>query len=72
MNARKKLVAQWEPAGDVKDTMSGREGKREVVVPGSLESSQSQMEQMVEYAKKPAKELRKDDDPETAFKMLRR
>ncbi|MCF0075367.1 molybdopterin-dependent oxidoreductase [Dyadobacter sp. CY261] len=68
MNARKKLVAQWEPAGDVKDVVGGRGGKREVVVPGALESSQSQMEQMVEYAKKPAQELRKDGDPETAFK----
>jgi isoquinoline 1-oxidoreductase subunit beta len=68
MNARKKLVAQWEPAGDVKDIVAGRGGKKEVVVPGALESSQAQMEQMVEYAKKPAEELRKDGDPETAFK----
>ncbi|PSL31479.1 xanthine dehydrogenase family protein molybdopterin-binding subunit [Dyadobacter jiangsuensis] len=68
MNARKKLVAQWEPAGEVKDTMAGRDGKRIVTVPGALESSQTQMAQMAEYAKKPAQELRKDGDPESAFK----
>ncbi|WAC12680.1 xanthine dehydrogenase family protein molybdopterin-binding subunit [Dyadobacter pollutisoli] len=68
MNARKKLVAQWEPAGDVKDTMAGRGGKREVIVPGVLESSSTQMEKMQEYAKKPAQQLRKDGDPEAAFK----
>ncbi len=68
MNARKKLVAQWEPAGEVKDTMAGRDGKRVVTVPGALESSQTQMAQMAEYAKRPAQELRKDGDPEAAFK----
>lgn len=68
MNARKKLVAQWEPAGEVKDTMAGRDGKRIVTVPGALESSQTQMAQMAEYAKRPGQELRKDGDPEAAFK----
>ena len=68
MNARKKLVANWEAAGDTKDTMGGRGGKKEVVVPGALETTSTQLEQMQEYAKKPAQELRKDGDPETAFK----
>ncbi len=68
MNARKKLLAQWEPAGDIKETMMGRGGKREVVVPGRLESTGAQLEMMQEYAKKPAQLLRKDGDPETAFK----
>ncbi|MEZ0612072.1 molybdopterin cofactor-binding domain-containing protein [Fibrella sp. WM1] len=68
MNARKKLVAQWEPAGDSKDTMMGRGGKREVVVPGRLESTTAQLEKMQELATKPAQQLRKDGDPETAFK----
>jgi len=69
MNARKKLVVEWMPAGDVKDTMSGRGGKREVVVPGELENTSAQLQKMADYAKKPAKELRKDGDPETAFKQ---
>lgn len=68
MNARKKLVVQWVPAGDTKDTMGGRGSKREVTVPGELETSDTQLKKMQEYAKKPAQQLRKDGDPETAFK----
>ena len=68
MNARKKLKVDWEPAGDTKDIMMGRGGKREVVVPGELESTTAQLEKMQELAKKPAQQLRKDGDPETAFK----
>lgn len=68
MNARKKLVAQWEPAGDTTDTVMGRGGKREVVVPGRLESTAAQLGKMQEMAAKPAQQLRRDGDPETAFK----
>ncbi len=73
MNARKKINAQWENAGDVKEIIMGRGGKTEKVVPARLETTSSQMELMAEYANgrhsaKPAKELRKDGDPETAFK----
>ncbi len=68
MNARKKLKVVWEPISESKETMAGRTGKREVTIPAGLESTTSQMAKMAEYAKKPAKELRKDGDPETAFK----
>jgi isoquinoline 1-oxidoreductase subunit beta len=68
MNARKKVVAKWEASGEVKETMSGRGGKREVIVPGRLETTGSQLDMMAEFAKKPANQLRKDGDPETAFK----
>lgn len=68
MNARKKLKIQWEPAGELKNTMAGRDGKREVIVPARLESTAAQLEMMVEYSKKPAQQLRKDGDPEAAFK----
>lgn len=68
MNARKRLNAQWEPAGDVKETMNGRGGKREVTVPGRLETTASQLEMMADFAKKPARQERKDGDPEAAFK----
>jgi len=68
MNARKKLIAEWEPAGDTKDTMMGRGGKRDVVIPGGLESTTTQLEKMQELAKKSAQQLRKDGDPEMAFK----
>jgi len=68
MNARKKLKVSWEPKGDTKDTMGGRGQKREVTVPGELESTDAQLKKMEEFAKKPAQQLRKDGDPETAFK----
>jgi isoquinoline 1-oxidoreductase subunit beta len=68
MNARKKLKVNWEPTGEIKDTINGFRGKKEVVIPGALESTTSQMAQMAEYTKKPAQQLRRDGDPETAFK----
>jgi isoquinoline 1-oxidoreductase subunit beta len=68
MNARKKINAQWEAAGDVKETMNGRGGKKEVIVPARLETTSKQLELMAEYAAKPANQLRKDGDPEAAFK----
>jgi len=68
MNARKKIKAQWEPTGDIKETMMGRGGKREVTIPGRLETTSDQLALMAEYSKKPAQQLRKDGDPETAFK----
>lgn len=68
MNARKKLKVTWEPAGDTKNIMGGRGGKREVIIPGELETTSTQFEKMKEYANKPAQQLRKDGDPETAFK----
>ena len=64
MNARKKLIVQWEPAGDIKDKI----GRREIIVPGELESTSNQFEKMQEYAKKPAQQLRKDGEPDAAFK----
>ena len=68
MNARKKLKVEWERAGDVKNTMAGRGSEtREVIYPGELESTKEQLEKMQEFNSKPAKELRKDGDPETAF-----
>jgi isoquinoline 1-oxidoreductase subunit beta len=67
MQARKKLIVQWEPAGDTKDIMAGRGGKREVIVPGTLETTSTQLEKMQERAKQPAQQLRKDGDPETTF-----
>ncbi|MBG6235783.1 isoquinoline 1-oxidoreductase beta subunit [Pedobacter sp. CAN_A7] len=68
MNARKKLIVEWVPVGDVINTMGGRSGKTEVVVPGELENTTTQLQKMLDYAKKPARQLRMDGDPETAFK----
>ncbi|HRH47380.1 MAG TPA: molybdopterin-dependent oxidoreductase [Panacibacter sp.] len=68
MNARKKLKVTWEPISESKETIAGFRGKREVIVPAGLESTSTQLAKMVEYSKMPAEQLRKDGDPETAFK----
>ena len=67
MNARKKLKAVWEPITESKEIINGFRGKTEVVIPAELESTSAQLAKMAEYAKKPAQQLRKDGDPETAF-----
>ena len=68
MNARKKLKVQWEPVAESKETLSFFGRKREVTIPAGLESSASQYIKMTERAKETATVLRKDGDPETAFK----
>jgi isoquinoline 1-oxidoreductase subunit beta len=68
MNARKKLIVTWEPISDIKETIAGRGGKREVIIPAGLESSSTHYKKMQARAKEPATLLRKDGDPETAFK----
>jgi isoquinoline 1-oxidoreductase subunit beta len=69
MSARKKIKAIWEPTSDIKETINVfRGGKTEVTIPGRLETTSNQLEMMAENAKKPAKQERKDGDPETAFK----
>ena len=67
MNARKKLKVTWEPISETKEIIGGFRGKTEIVIPAGLESTDTQLEKMAEYAKKPAQQLRKDGDPETAF-----
>ncbi len=68
MNARKKLKVSWEPKGESKDNVSAWGNKREVFIPGALESTDKHRQLLKEYAARPAKLLRKDGDPETAFK----
>jgi isoquinoline 1-oxidoreductase beta subunit len=69
LNARKKLLCQWEPVTETKDIMVGRQGeKREVVIPAGLESTSTHLEKMAEFAQRPGRVLRRDGDPESAFK----
>ena len=67
MNARKKLKVTWEQISETKEVIGGFRGKTEVVIPAEPESTSTQLAKMAEYAKKPAQQLRKDGDPETAF-----
>jgi isoquinoline 1-oxidoreductase beta subunit len=68
MNARKKLIVQWEPTGELIEKRNNFGRKQDVVVPGGLESSDTHYKKMQERAKEQAAVLRKDGDPETAFK----
>ena len=68
MNARKKLKVSWEPTADVKEVINMRGNKHEELTPAGLESTVAQFARMAERAKQPATVLRKDGDPETAFK----
>src|SRR6187431_2544809 len=47
MSARKKLKVTWEPISETKNIMGTQ--KREVIVPGELESTSTQLEKMKEY-----------------------
>ena len=68
MKARKKLVVQWEPIVEKKETVNMFGRKQEEITPAGLESSELQYKKMQERSKEPANVLRKDGDPETAFK----
>jgi isoquinoline 1-oxidoreductase subunit beta len=68
MEGRKKLKTTWESAGERKETVNAWGKKEEVITPASLESTITQLEKMKAYAAKPAEQLRKDGDLETAFK----
>ena len=69
MNARKAIKFKWKAAGEIKEITTGWSGdKRDVLLPARLETTAKQMAMMTDFAKKPAKEYRKDGDPEAAFK----
>ncbi len=67
MNARKKLQVEWEPVTEKKETINAFGNKREETIPAGLENSARHLEIMQEMAAKPARQLRKDGDPEKAF-----
>jgi len=67
MNARKKVVAEWQPIETRTEKVTSRRGERDEVVPGGLENTADHVKQMQEMQQKAGKVLRKDGDPETAF-----
>ena len=67
MNARKKVVVQWEPIKESKEIVNAWGRKKEEITPAGLESTDDHMKQMYDMQKKTGKILRKDGDPETAF-----
>jgi isoquinoline 1-oxidoreductase beta subunit len=70
MKAREKLKLEWEPFSDYEETfahfMTG--AKMPVKVPGGLESTETHAQLMTSQSAKPGKVVRRDGDPETAFK----
>ena len=68
MQARKKLKVEWMTAPEIKETINSWGGKQEVTIPSGLESTDVHLSKMADMAKQPAKQLRKDGDPEAAFK----
>jgi isoquinoline 1-oxidoreductase beta subunit len=69
MQAKKNLKAEWEKAPESTFPMAGRGGQTmDIKVPGGLENSSTHKAKMAEYITKPGNVLRKDGDPEGAFK----
>ncbi|MDJ1505644.1 xanthine dehydrogenase family protein molybdopterin-binding subunit [Xanthocytophaga agilis] len=68
MNARKKVKAEWTLTPEKKETVNSFGRKVEQLVPAGLENTKGHLEKMKEMSAKSAKLLRKDGDPETAFK----
>jgi isoquinoline 1-oxidoreductase subunit beta len=68
MNAKKSLKIEWEESPDATVTVSGWSGKESIKIPAGLESTAVHRQKMAEMAKKPGEVLRKDRDPEGAFK----
>jgi len=69
MNAKKALKIQWQEADASSYVVAGWGGQKVTVnIPKGLESTAGHKERMIERGKQPGKVLRKDGDPETAFK----
>ncbi|MDX2249522.1 MAG: molybdopterin cofactor-binding domain-containing protein [Bacteroidia bacterium] len=69
LNAQKALKIEWEQAPEVSFTMKGWGGNsQDVKVPAGLESTVNHQAKMEEMSQKTGTILRKDGDPEGAFK----
>lgn len=68
MNAKYKLKVEWEPMGDTTITMAGFRSDETVVFPAGLESTADHKAKMKEGINKPGIVVRKDGNPEEAFK----
>ena len=68
MQAKKKLKVEWQPFQTHEEVFNGRGGKQTKVIPGGLENSTDHRSKMEALAAKPGKIVRKDGNPEAAFK----
>ncbi|MCU0390947.1 MAG: molybdopterin-dependent oxidoreductase, partial [Thermoflexibacter sp.] len=67
MNAKKKLVATWEPISETVEKEIIRGTVQETKVPAGLENTETHYAKMKEASLKTAEVLRKDGNPEEAF-----
>lgn len=73
MNAKKALKVQWQESTESTFVQKGWGGNAQTVkVPAGLESTQGHNARMAEMSKLPGTVLRKDGDPETAFKNAKK
>jgi isoquinoline 1-oxidoreductase beta subunit len=68
LQAKRKLKVEWQTFKTYSDTIKGFRGSETVLVPAGLESSESHSAQMNELASKEGKVVRKDGNPDDAFK----
>ena len=68
MQAKKKLKVEWQPITAYSETIAGFGGKQTINIPAGLESTTTHKSQMEALAAKPGKVVRKDGNPEVAFK----
>jgi isoquinoline 1-oxidoreductase beta subunit len=70
MNAKKKLKVEWEPLAEhtIRRNAFGGRTPSTVTIPAGLESTTDHRKKMAEMMGKPANVVRKDGDPEAAFK----
>jgi CO/xanthine dehydrogenase Mo-binding subunit len=69
MNAKQSLKVEWEPIADTSFQMQGWGGNAQAIkVPAGLESTSDHVAKMKDAASKPGRVVRKDGNPEEAFK----
>lgn len=69
MNAKSRLKVEWEPFSESSYKMEGFGGNaRTITVPAGLETTADHKSKMKEAASKPGRTVRRDGDPETAFR----
>jgi len=72
MNAKKAIKVEWEEAKEKTVVVNGWGGKQNVKIPAGLESTAGHLSKMAEMSRHPGNVLRKDGDPETAFKNAKK
>jgi len=68
LNAKTRLSVVWEPIADTPIKIDGWGGERTQIIPAGLESTADHKAKMKEMAAKPGRVVRKDGNPDEAFK----